>query len=236
MRTTMIEPTKILTTLLGRAGFVFSLLLFLGAGILDAPAQAQSSDRSVEIAPNVKLTQAREKAKTAKKTYETVKRLRQRGSASQKQLRDARLLENLAVLELASLVSPEREQRNSLLRAKIIFNYRSKELEIVESLYQRGSAPQLDFQRAKIARDVAQARLKAAQSDSQTQQKIQAINAANSKLQLAQKEHLLASKLLKTGSISQAEMDRARSNLEIAESALTEAKKSLGAKATEVQQ
>jgi len=41
---------------------------------------------------------------------------------------------------------------------------------------------------------------------------------------------------LKTGSISQAEMDRARSNLEIAESALTEAKKSLGAKATEVQQ
>ena len=236
MRTTMIEPTKILTTLLGRAGFVFSLLLFLGAGILDAPAQAQSSDRSVEIAPNVKLTQARGKAKTAKKTYDTVKRLCQRGSASQKQLRDARLLENLAVLELASLVSPEREQRNSLLRAKIIFNYRSKELEIVESLYQRGSAPQLDFQRAKIARDVAQARLKAAQSDSQTQQKIQAINAANSKLQLAQKEHLLASKLLKTGSISQAEMDRARSNLEIAESALTEAKKSLGAKATEVQQ
>jgi len=232
----MIEPTKILTTLLVRAGFVFSLLLFLGAGILDAPAQAQSSDRSVEIAPNVKLTQAREKAKTAKKTYDTVKRLRQRGSASQKQLRDARLLENLAVLELASLVSPEREQRNSLLRAKIIFNYRSKELEIVESLYQRGSAPQLDFQRAKIARDVAQARLKAAQSDSQTQQKIQTINAANSKLQLAQKEHLLASKLLKTGSISQAEMDRARSNLEIAESALTEAKKSLGAKATEVQQ
>ena len=133
-------------------------------------------------------------------------------------------------------MSPEREQRNSLLRAKIIFNYRSKELEIVESLYQRGSAPQLDFQRAKIARDVAQARLKAAQSDSQTQQKIQTINAANSKLQLAQKEHLLASKLLKTGSISQAEMDRARSNLEIAESALTEAKKSLGAKATEVQQ
>ena len=203
---------------------------------MDAQAQAQSSDRSVEIAPNVKLTQAREKAKTAKKTYDTVKRLRQRGSASQKQLRDARLLENLAVLELASLVSPEREQRNSLLRAKIIFNYRSKELEIVESLYQRGSAPQLDFQRAKIARDVAQARLKAAQSDSQTQQKIQTINAANSKLQLAQKEHLLASKLLKTGSISQAEMDRARSNLEIAESALTEAKKSLGAKATEVQQ
>ena len=107
---------------------------------------------------------------------------------------------------------------------------------MIKSLYQRGSAPQLDFQRAKIARDVAESRLKAAQSVSQTQQKIQIINAANSKLQLAQKEHQLASKLLQSGSISQVEMDRAKSNLEVAKSALVEAKKSLGAKATQVQQ
>ena len=234
----MIEPTKIFATQLGLAGFTFSLALwlFLGAGILGAPVQAQSSDRSSEIDPNVQLTQAREKAKAAKKKYETVKRLCQRGSASQKQLRDALLLENLAVLELSNLVSPEREQQNSLLRAKIILNYRSKELEVIKSLYQRGSAPQLDFQRAKIARDVAQSRLKAAQSDSQTQRRIQTINAANSKFQLAQKEHQLAGKLLQSGSISQAEMDRAKSNLEVAKSALVEAKKSLGAKATQVQQ
>ena len=234
----MIKPIKIFTTQLGLTGFTFSLALslFLGAGIFGAPVQAQSSDRSSEIDPNVQLTQAREKAKAAKKKYETVKRLCQRGSASQKQLRDARLLENLAVLELSNLVSPEREQQNSLLRAKVIFNYRSKELEVIKSLYQRGSAAKLDYQRAKIARDVAQSRLKAAQSDSQTQRKIQTINAANSKFQLAQKEHQLASKLLQSGSISQAAMDRARSNLEIAESALAEAKKSLGAKATQVQQ
>ena len=62
------------------------------------------------------------------------------------------------------------------------------------------------------------------------------INAANSKFQLALKEHQLASKLLQSGSISQAEMDRVKSNLKIAESALVEAKKSLGAKATQVQQ
>ena len=234
----MIEPTKIFTTRLSRAGFALSLALslFLGIGILGAPALAQSSDRSIEIDPNVKLTQAREKAKAAKKKYDTIKELCQRGSASQKQLRDARLLENLAVIDLSNLVSPERKQQNSLLRAKIVLNYRSKELEIIKSLYQRGSVAQLDFQRAKIARDVAQSRLKAAQSDSQTQQKIQTINAANSKFKLALREHQLASKLLKTGSISQAEMDRARSNLEIAESALVEAKKSLSAKATQVQQ
>ena len=232
----MTKLTKIFATRLGRVGFALSLALWLllGAGIFGA--QAQSSDRSSEIDPNVKLTQAREKAKAAKKKYDTVKRLCQRGSASQKQLRDARLLENLAVLELSNLVSPEREQQNTLLRAKIVLNYRSKELEIIKSLYLRGSAPQLDFQRAKIARDVAQSRLKAAQSDSQAQQKIQTINAANSKFQLALKEHQLASKLLQSGSISQAEMDRVKSNLKIAESALVEAKKSLGAKATQVQQ
>ena len=233
----MIEPIKIFAIRLSRAGFALSLALslFLGIGILSAPAQAQSSDRSIEIDPNVKLTQAREKAKAAIKKYDTVKKLCQRGSASQKQLRDARLLENLAVLELSNLVSPERKQQNSLLRAKIILNYRSKELEVIKSLYQRGSAPQLDFQRAKIARDVAQSRLKAAQSVSQAQQKIQLINAANSKLQLAQKEHQLAGKLLQSGSISQSEMDQAKSNLEIAKSALVEAKKSLGAKAAQVQ-
>lgn len=233
----MIEPTKIFATRLSRAGFALSLALwlFLGTGNFGAPVQAQSSDRSIEIDPNVKLTQAREKAKAAIKKYDTVKKLCQRGSASQKQLRDARLLENLAVLELSNLVSPERKQQNSLLRAKIILNYRSKELEVIKSLYQRGSAPQLDFQRAKIARDVAQSRLKAAQSVSQAQQKIQLINAANSKLQLAQKEHQLAGKLLQSGSISQSEMDQAKSNLEIAKSALVEAKKSLGAKAAQVQ-
>ena len=233
----MIEPTKTFATRLSRAGFALSLALwlFLGTGNFGAPVQAQSSDRSIEIDPNVKLTQAREKAKAAIKKYDTVKKLCQRGSASQKQLRDARLLENLAVLELSNLVSPERKQQNSLLRAKIILNYRSKELEVIKSLYQRGSAPQLDFQRAKIARDVAQSRLKAAQSVSQAQQKIQLINAANSKLQLAQKEHQLAGKLLQSGSISQSEMDQAKSNLEIAKSALVEAKKSLGAKAAQVQ-
>jgi len=218
----MVEPTKVSATPLSLASFAFSLALwlFLNAVILEAPVQAQSSDRSSEIDPNVRLTQAREKAKAAKKKYNTVKKLCQRGSASQKQLRNARLLDNLALLELSNLVSPEREQQNSLLRAKIIFNYRSKELEIIEKLYQRGSIAQLDFQRAKIARDVARSRLKAIQSDSQTQQKIQTINAANSKFKLAHKEHQLASKLLQSGSISQAEMDRAKSNLEIAKSAL----------------
>ena len=140
------------------------------------------------------------------------------------------------MLELSNLVSPELEQQNALMRAMLIFNYRSQELGLIKRLYQRGSASQLDYQRAKTAQEVAQSRLKAAQSVSQAQKKIQNIRAAKSRFESAQKEHQLAIKLLRTGSISQSEMDRATSNLEIAKSGLAEAKQSLGAKAVQVQQ
>ena len=140
------------------------------------------------------------------------------------------------MLELSNLVSPQLEQQNSLMRAKLVFNYRSQELEVVKRLYQRGSASQLDYQRAKTAQEVAQSRFKAARSVSQAQRKIQIVNAANSRFESAQKEFELATRLLKTGSISQSTMDRAASNLKIAESELAEAKKSLGAKAVQVTQ
>ena len=200
-------------------------------------SQAQFGERPLpEDSSDLELTQAREKAKSAKKKYEIVKKLNRRGSASQKELRDSKLLKGLAMLELSNLVSPELEQQNALMRAKLVFNYRSQELELTKRLYQRGSASQLAYQRAKTAQEVAQSRLKAAQSVSQAQRKIQIVRAANSRFESAQKEHQLAKKLLRSGSISQSEMDRATSNLETAKSGLVEAKKSLGAKAVQVQQ
>lgn len=213
-----------------------SITLMFFFVLTSSVAQAQFGERPLPESPNLELTQAREKAKSAKKKYDTLKKLSQRGSASQKELRDAKLLKALAMLELSNLVSPELEERNLLMRESLIFNYRNQELKVIKSLYQRGSASQLDFQRAKTAQEVAQSRLKAARSVSQAQRKIQIIKAANSRLESAQKEHQLAKKLLKTGSISQSEMDRASSNLEIAKSGLAEAKKSLGAKAVQVKQ
>lgn len=199
-------------------------------------AQAQFGERPLPASPDLELTQAREKAKSAKKKYDTIKRLSQRGSASQKELRDAKLLKGLAMLELSNLVSPELEEQNSLMRASLVFKYRNQELKVIKSLYQRGSASQLDYQRAKTAQEVAQSQLKAVKSVSQAQRKIQIVKAAKSRFESAQKEHELATKLLKSGSISQSVMDRATSNLEIARSGLSEAKKSLGAKAVQVQQ
>jgi len=216
-----------------------SAALVLAVVLVGSTAHAQFGEREFEdpiVDSSEELTRAREKAKSAKKRYETLKKLSQRGSASQKELREAKLLKGLAILELSDLVSPELEQQNSLIRATLVFNYRGQELKVIKNLYQRGSASQLDYQRAKTAQEVAQSQLKAAKSVSQAQRRIQNVKAANSRLEAAQKEHQLATKLLKTGSISQSVMDRATSNLEIAKSGLAEAKKSLGAKAVQVKQ
>ena len=235
----MVRLIKLKRLNIGRIMFwTQSLALSLALVFFCSAAQAQFGERPLpELAdPDVELTRAREKAKSAKKKYDTVKKLSQLGSASQKELRDAKLLKGLAILELSNLVSPELEQENSLMRATLVFNYRSQELKVIKRLRDRGSASQLDYQRAKTALDVAQSQLKAARSVSQAQRKVQIVRAANSRLESAQKEHRIAQRLRKTGSISQSTMDQAASNLEIAKSELAEAKKSLGAKAVQVKQ
>lgn len=217
-----------------------SVALFFAIALTGTIANAQFGERPFDQASAedsiAEITRAREKAKAAKKKYETVKRLRRRGSTSPKELRDAELLKQIAILEYSNLVSPELEQENALIRANLVFNYRSQELGVIKSLHQRGSASQLEYQRAKTARDIARSRLQAVKSISESQRKIQIVKAANSKFDAAQKEHQLAAKLLQSGSISQRVMDRAASNLEIARAELSEAKKSLGATAIQIQQ
>lgn len=203
-------------------------------GAFATSALAQSGPRS-SGRPSEELTLARQKARAAKEQFQTVKKLSSLGSASQKQLRDAELLKWLTLLDLSNLVAPQKKPQNSQLRAKLVANYRKKELEVIQKLYERGSVSKLEFQRAKTARDVAESRLKAVQGVSTAQRKIHVINAASSKYESAKKEHRLAVRLLKSGSISQAVMDQAKTNLEAAESELAEAKKSLGAKAVQVQ-
>lgn len=209
---------------------LLSLAVVVAIGALASPASAQSGSRAADD-----VTVAREKARAAKEQFEIVKKLSSLGSVSQKQLRDAELLRWLALLDLSNLVAPEKVQQNSLLRARLVLNHRKKSLEVIQKLYQRGAASALELQRAKTARDVAESELKAVQGTSNAERKIHVINAASSKYESAQKEHRLAVKLLQSGSISQAVMDQVKSNLEAAKSELAEAKKSLGARAVEVQ-
>ena len=194
----------------------------------------RSTENVVEVSDDIAF--AREKAKTAKKKYEAVKKLSRLGSASQKELRDAELVKWLTLLEFSDLLSPRLKSQNSLLRAELVVNYRNKELAVAKKLYQRGSVSMLEYQRAKTARDVAQSQLKAVESVSSAQRKINLINAASSKYESALQEHRLAAKLLQSGSISQAVMDLAGSRLEAAKSELAEAKKMLGGTASQVLQ
>ena len=196
----------------------------------DTWAQTDDDQASAE------LTEARENLKNAKLRYQRIKRLGQRGSASQKDVRDAELQKRLALLELADLLSPEHEDHNALMRATVVYNYRNEEFKITETLYQRGSASQLEFDRAQAALDIALANLKSAKSESESLRKFQAIKAASTKLKTAEKVHQLAQRLYSRGSISQTQMDQASSNLKIAESELAEAKQALGATATPVEQ
>ena len=222
------------------AGVVAGVYVLCSGSCLVGKTTTQSSNRvSSQISEedsSVEVTRAREKAKAAKRRYERVKELGLRGSASQKDVRDAKLFKYLAFLELSDLVSPSSQEENSLLRATLVFNYQTTELEITQSLFQRGAASELEFQRAKTARDVAESRLKAARSETEAQRKFQIIKVANTKLQSAEQEYRLAQKLFSSGSITPSTMEQATSNLKIAKSELSEAKESLGARAIVVEQ
>ena len=165
-----------------RVNALAGVCIFLCVGCLVGPMSAQDSTQASKSEMSAELTRAREKAKTAKRKYKTVKRLGSLGSASQKDVRDAELFKRLAILELSDLVSPDLKDQNALMRATLVFNYRTAELKVTRSLFERGSASNLQFQRAKTAREVAQSQLKAAQSNSEAQRKIQIIKGASSKL------------------------------------------------------
>lgn len=198
------------------------------AMMLTTSVSGQSSTRSTSS----ELTRARETAKSAIKKYNTLKRLSERGSASSKEVREADLIRKLSLLDFSTLQNPEKSQENALLRAQFLLKYRTEELKITTTLYRRGSASKLAFNRAVSAKEVAEARVKAILSINNTQRKMQSIKAATSKLEVAEKEFDTGTRLFQSGSISRSVLDQLKSNLEIAKSELAEAKKSLGAKAT----
>ena len=193
-------------------------------------ANAQDSD------PDVELTKAREAAQSTRNRYEVIKRLREKGSANQHDLRLADMRRKVALLDYSSLLKPARKEKNLVLKAEVIALYRTEELAVAKKLYQRGSISKVTYDRALAARDVAASNLKAVKSATETQRKIQVIQAAKSRYDVAQKEYAIAQRLFQSDSISKQTLDRAKSNLKIALAELDASKKSLGARATAVQQ
>ena len=183
---------------------------------------------------SVELTKAREQVRSTELRHETIKQLAATGSASQQALRLADLRHKLALLELSDLLTPENRDRNQLVKAKLIYNFRRSELTIAQGLFKRSSITEAEHRRVQAAFDVAKANLKSAESFSKAQQKMQTIRAAYVRMELAQKELEIAIKLFQTGSMSQMKLDKAKSKLKIAAAEWNAAKSSLGARAVQM--
>jgi multidrug resistance efflux pump len=148
----------------------------------------------------------------------------------------ANLRRRIALLDYSSLLDPTRYEKNRLLKAEVVFRYRNRELAVARELYQHGSVSKVMYLRAIAARDIAESNLKAIQSATETQRKFQLIQAARSRLNVAEQEFAIAKRLFASNSISLQAMDRATSNLKIATAELESSKESLGARAIQVRQ
>ena len=199
-------------------------------GIVNATIQDSPDDANVE------LTRARERANSTQRIYETVKRLSEKGSVSQRELRRSNMQRNVALLEYSSLLNPTRREKNLLLKADVILRFRIQELAVTQELYERGSVSKVDYLRWVAAKKIAESNFEAAKSVNQAQRKMQFIKAAASKYEVAQKEFEIAKRLFQSQAISQSTLDRAISNLKIAEAELEASKQSLGARAVQVKQ
>jgi len=223
------------------------VLFFLGVAVFQLiPASSQcrvcsAITREPTMAvqdqnPKVELTRAREKFDRAQKQLEVIKGLHRKGSANDHALRVADTRRKVALLEYSSLLDPAKAEKNLILKAEVIFQFRSEEFEVAKVLYQKGSMSKVGYQRALSARDVARSNLAAVKSATETQRKIQVIQAAKSKYEFAKKELEVAKRLFESSSISRQTMDRVTSNFKIAAAELEAGKESLGARATVVTQ
>lgn len=205
-------------------------MLGLLLSVCPATACQVSDDGSVELA------RATEDAKAAENNYQTVKRLNEQGSASQRRLRRAELKRDLTSLELSTMLDSALERKNQLLKAKLILRFREQELKVIGDLYKLRSESQLSYRRAIAARDIAKSSLDLLTSSTETQRKLQLIQIAKSNYDLARSEYEIAKRLFESGAINQSRFDRASSNLKIAMTELESRKKSLGARAVQVRQ
>ncbi len=178
------------------------------------------------------LEAAKQSAAKLREIYVGAQRLAKNGSVSQMELRRTNFDYKLAMLKVIELESPAKAKDIALAQAQLELDLLTKELEVIASLYQRGSASELEYQRAQSAFDVAKFSLRAVQ-DGQGE-KLHKIKSAQTKLKLAGEIFQKADRLIKSGSISQTVFEQAETNLQNAEDDLELARKELGVSVRQV--
>ena len=131
-----------------------------------------------------------------------------------------------------SLEYPEWSERIAVSRAKLELDFSSKEFEMLDRLYRRGSVSEVSFQRARTARDIAKLNYEAALKGDHD--KLHDIRIASAKLTLARDLHARAAKLFRAGAISRPVFDRVSRNLMLAEEELVLARRTLGIRVIQV--
>ena len=189
-----------------------------------------------QVTSNSALARAQEMVKRTQQQFDTLQKLKQSGSVSQRELRVANYKRRNALLDLSSLLDPSQNGRIMRVRAKLNYQFRLEELKSIDELHRKGAVNELAYRRAVSALEVAKANLKAIESESDTKRKMHLIEAARKKLELMERELSIAKKLYSSGSLNKSTLDQAQSRRNIAHSEYEEYKQGLGASAIQVKQ
>ncbi len=226
-----------------QAGYAAGLIRFVVAGLClvgllvtaDSSAAAQSTPpvtRATELAIERELLRTRDTAAELKTTALNYRRLSESGSISKQEYRSATFAYKLAELDVLAIEFPEKLQLVELTRAKVEYEFKSKEFDVVDRLFRNGSVSQLQRERARSARDVAKLKHESAENKRRT--KLHEIKIAQTRLALAESEFRKAQRLLQSRSISQTTYDKVLTNLKTARQGVAVAKKSVGVNVTVV--
>ncbi len=214
------------------AGLLIGAVLFSNQTIAQTSIPDPNSQQSGQkIAASTtelekEIEAAKQSAAKLREIYVGAQRLAKNGSVSQMELRRTNFDYKLAMLKVIELESPATAKDIALAQAQLELDLLTKELEVIASLYQRGSASELEYQRAQSAFDVAKFSLEAVQNGQG--EKLLNIKSAQRKLRLATEVFQKADRLIKSSSISQTVFEQAKTNLQNAEDELELARKELG--------
>jgi multidrug resistance efflux pump len=212
----------------------FNILIGLWMMVSLSPSLAAQPPSTVNKVTDMtrEIADAKTVAAELKEVMLKQQRLAKFGSISQQELRAADFKYKMAELNLLSLEFPDSNRRIAVSRAKLELDFRSKEFEMLNTLYRRGSVSEASIRRARTARDIAKLNYEATVDGDRN--KLHSIRIARAKLTLARDLHARASKLFRSGVISRPDFDRVSRNLMIAEEGLLLAKKNLGIRVIQV--
>ncbi len=210
----------------GAACFAWAFFPLPGSVSLDAlQAQVRSGG---EDDPDIGA--AREEFERLDGEYKRTRKLRESGSVSRQELRQAAYNREVARLDLATLLHPEREDELAIEAARLTLEFRIDEMEVIRNLRRRDAVSELEFQRSRTRLKIADAHYGRAVNPTRASWYVFEISLA--RFRQAGYENEIAGRLLRSGSLARSVAERAEQNFESSKRELDLARSALGLRAT----